>query len=1051
MEYSKKGKGETVTQQNNTFNPINDPPKQPIEAELKTTATHYHNVWGVSVIPTRISWDNKKQRYDKKFLCNSWSQWQTQVQTEAEFLSLNWFGANGLTAILGPQTKNGSYLAVIDYDVKGASEDVKQKGLAVLAEFPQTRREQTVNHGIHLFFWSKKPAKINNNYHSQTGIELLGANKLCVIAPSFGYSTLNDYYITEVDDIEQLFVQTMEKHNITNKPKKSTPPIKLAVTFNGGNKKPRPCIQHMLSQQLTGADGHQARLAIAAEMKKCGWTNQETTKLFEGQQDYNYERTLEQVKSANPDRTLKCETIKKLGYCQPNCPHNKTTDKQQQQEQNKQTIHIYRPTIITNDFIAEMTWCRKETEPPCYMKYIFQEDKFEQVTSISLGEVDEKGRNIVYVPPFNGSLKKGLVIVPMTVEEATFVEVFNKIDQFASVCYDAGEQEDLVKLLTRVVMGGWFLDRFITEPMFDIAGSGKFAPIIPIRGPSQSGKNRLATVLRLLSYRPYFEMSTSRIPSLYRPMDLWKGTLVLDEADFAQTNEKSELIHYLNCRATGTPVSRQNSQDPSVTDTFDNFGITILTQRRGFDDNATESRAIPFYSEKSDKKIPVAETDEMIRFGLQLQNMLLYLRLKYYRQVKIDKNVWLDEVSDSRFMAALLPMLAIAQFEPDVKETMVRNVVDVEKAKIREKSSSMDSQLINFLWEKIKEGLFVKHSILDQTDKLDVYYVQDERGTGAALVSGVDGGVVRLVLTVSLLAEHFKWNVVTVGKALKSLGIARKELDGVVVKVGKKSQRVIFFEPSRMERRLREFVQNYKIGEINELVTGVTQVTLSTSGGSQNFLAGNSECGLFGVCFFCGKTLTGDDKVVRDDFTGGKLAHQYCYVEKQGQLKNAAGVSKFVEFVSKVENVEKRSSPVSNVSCACCGIEDRSNCVVYFKDGLYCWVCENCYQQILPLLRNQSKITTIATMPVVSEQTERVVDEKVIHYKPLLIGEPVEQCPTCSDYPVQYVVEHKGDDLGERLCGVCLKQRVDSQLDVQWIRKDDFEVETVVNNNGGVS
>ncbi len=85
-------------------------------------------------------------------------------------------------------------------------------------------------------------------------------------------------------------------------------------------------------------------------------------------------------------------------------------------------------------------------------------------------------------------------------------------------------------------------------------------------------------------------------------MDLWQGTLVLDEADFANTNEKSELVNFLNCRATGTPLSRQNPNNPGVTDTFTNFGITIVTQRRPFDDNATESRALPFYSEARKEK-----------------------------------------------------------------------------------------------------------------------------------------------------------------------------------------------------------------------------------------------------------------------------------------------------------------------------------------------------------------------------------------------------------------------------------------------------------------
>ena len=199
-------------------------------------------------------------------------------------------------------------------------------------------------------------------------------------------------------------------------------------------------------------------------------------------------------------------------------------------------VYIQRPTVVTKAFIAEEIWSR--IDAPQYLVYRFKEDSFETLKEIASGETNSKGQNIIYVPVNNDSLKKGLMIVPTGCRETTFRELFEGIDKFALLSYDPCGQDALVKLLTRICVGSWFLDRFVADPVFDIAGSGKFAPIIPIRGPSQSGKNRLAFVLRLLSYKPYFEMSTYRIPSLYRPMDLWQGTLILDEADFKHQREK---------------------------------------------------------------------------------------------------------------------------------------------------------------------------------------------------------------------------------------------------------------------------------------------------------------------------------------------------------------------------------------------------------------------------------------------------------------------------------------------------------------------------------
>jgi hypothetical protein len=477
---------------------------------------------------------------------------------------------------------------------------------------------------------------------------------------------------------------------------------------------------------------------------------------------------------------------------------------------------IQKPTLIAKEFLAEEVWNRLD-KPKFHVKY-FDGRQSEETDRISLGETDVKGMPIIYVPVDNTALHKGMVIIPSKPQETTFKEAFEKADAFTLKCYDPCGKEALVRLLVRVTMGSWFLDRFVENSLYDIAGAGKFAPIIPIRGPSQSGKNRFAFALRLLSYRPYFEMSTYRIPSLYRPLDLWNGTLVLDEADFANTNEKSELIHFLNCRATGTPISRQDPKNPRITNVFSNFGLTILTQRRIFDDNATESRCIPYYSEVTDRKLPTVETDEMLKEGLELQNILFYLRLEYFKQVTIDKTAWLD-IADPRLVASVLPLLALSKLEPTIKKTIDDTVKEIEKLKVEQKANSEDGVVINAFWEK---GLFALWSGIDGNEH---YYFQtheydDEKGISV------------IPLTVGAFADEFKTTTRNLRKTLNSLKLCAAGLPRVI-KVGSKTYRVIFFDPPKLEKRLREFVVDYEPFKLYELlglekpktVTQVTQVT----------------------------------------------------------------------------------------------------------------------------------------------------------------------------------------------------------------------------------
>ncbi|MEM1589735.1 MAG: zinc ribbon domain-containing protein [Candidatus Bathyarchaeia archaeon] len=475
---------------------------------------------------------------------------------------------------------------------------------------------------------------------------------------------------------------------------------------------------------------------------------------------------------------------------------------------------IAKPTVLGPDFLAEQVWSRQGM--PKYVVYHFSSEKFETVDQIDLGETDLHDRKIVYMPVDNDSLRKGLVLVPRGVKEASWGSIFEEIDSFALQCYDPCGKEAMLRLLLRVCVGSWFLDRFVEDPLFNIAGAGKFAPIIPIRGPSQSGKNRLAFVFRLISYRPYFEMSTYRIPSLYRPLDLWQGTLVLDEADMANTSERSEFIHFLNCRATGTPISRQDPQNPKRTHVFANFGLTILTQRRQFDDNATESRCLPFYSEVTDKQLPTIETDDMLKTGLELQDKLLYLRLTFFKQVIIDKSVWLGGLSDPRLNASLLPLIALSKFEPSAYEAIVQTAKEIERLKVEEKSASEDGLLVNYLWEKVQEGLW-------ECWNNPYYYVLSKHEVEQ--VDDVEKEI-KVPLTTSAVAEHFKWSAKTARKVIKGLSLCRQGVNAIV-KVGKRSYRVILFEPEKLEKRLQEFVVDYEPGKLFEVLE-LEKVTLST-------------------------------------------------------------------------------------------------------------------------------------------------------------------------------------------------------------------------------
>ncbi len=84
-----------------------------------------------------------------------------------------------------------------------------------------------------------------------------------------------------------------------------------------GDPKIRPCIQAALDQPLHGGDGHKMRLAIAVEYLHAGYSVDQVVSLFHAQTDFNEAKTRYFAQHALKVgyKPLKCQTIRKLGYC----------------------------------------------------------------------------------------------------------------------------------------------------------------------------------------------------------------------------------------------------------------------------------------------------------------------------------------------------------------------------------------------------------------------------------------------------------------------------------------------------------------------------------------------------------------------------------------------------------------------------------------------------------------------------------------------------------------------------------------------------------------
>jgi hypothetical protein len=464
----------------------------------------------------------------------------------------------------------------------------------------------------------------------------------------------------------------------------------------------------------------------------------------------------------------------------------------------------YTPTVITKDLIAEQVYS-PGLDRAWYLVKRFNSSQIEKAEEIRvpaeegpwIGYVPEK----LYRPLVNDTLKFRLVLLPDAVKPTTFKEAYEEGCRLTLEMYDAtpGEVAE-IKFLVGITQSSWYLDRYFPDPRLKIPGMGQYAPIVSCRGMSGGGKDRLLNAFRLNSYRPFYDVATTKAPSLYRPLHQWKGTLVMSEADFYRSGETAEVTKYLNSRSYGVPYSRQNTDNPRFNEVFENFGLTLDSQRRPWEDNATEDRTLPHNCEKSQKPIPTAELPAWIERGIELMDMLLYLRLTNWEKVEIDQSFRMKGVMDHRLTASILPLQAISKLEPAYWTDFGDIILGLEKKRRDVKAMSSDGVVLNYLWDRIDDGL------VDTWN--GKHYVGKERykPSDEAAKKGEEEYVVPL--QTSDMAEDLKWSAKELRRNIHSLQLS-SEVPPDRAYVGKKSYRPIWASYDKLAGRLHDFVPNF--------------------------------------------------------------------------------------------------------------------------------------------------------------------------------------------------------------------------------------------------
>ncbi|MHB0978142.1 MAG: hypothetical protein ACYC1K_01930 [Minisyncoccota bacterium] len=227
-------------------------------------------------------------------------------------------------------------------------------------------------------------------------------------------------------------------------------------------------------------------------------------------------------------------------------------------------------------------------------------------------------------------------------------------------------------------------------------------PYLRLKGDFGSGKTRCLQTIGSLCYKPMFASGASTVSPLFRIMDAFRGTLVIDESDFRFSDERTEIVKILNNgNAKGFPVLRSDTTpgkdfNPKA---FDVFGPKIIATRRAFDDRALESRCITEDMTGLPPRldIPLSLPEAFHTEAEHLRNKLLSFRAR--RRASFGNSVSdRDPLLEARVAQVFAPLMAVA-IDPDAKNRLYQLARKTSGTLKNDRATTTEAQLLDIIAE----------------------------------------------------------------------------------------------------------------------------------------------------------------------------------------------------------------------------------------------------------------------------------------------------------------------------------------------------------------
>jgi len=312
----------------------------------------------------------------------------------------------------------------------------------------------------------------------------------------------------------------------------------------------------------------------------------------------------------------------------------------------------------------------------------------------------------------NNLVKHGVVLFPSEpTEYGTVSDLISRIRDFVHRYVELSP--DFEAIAVYYVLFTWIYDAFHE------------VPYVRVRGGYGSGKTRFLLAVGSLCRFPIFASAASTVSPVFRLLDSFRGTLILDEGDFRYSDEKSEIVKILNNgNARGFPVLRTEVSPKKEFDprAYHVFGPKIVATRGFFQDRALESRCLTedMRGGKLRHDIPLNLDDSFHEEARTLRNQLLLYRLRHFKDARGQTRAGARDL-EPRLQQIFGPLVSVID-DVSAREWIVGVLGKYNEDLVEERSETAEAQILTVIRDLVSKGPDVRLAIQDITTEFIARY-----------------------------------------------------------------------------------------------------------------------------------------------------------------------------------------------------------------------------------------------------------------------------------------------------------------------------------------